>query len=310
MKRNQLKISSLCFALAFAACGPKTLTPLADAKKSYQPYALSERPYHGFKESHIVDLDSFIDNFPLSDYEVYDVPSLGKMFLDHVDDYIKNTLKKGEPWESRHIEHIRKYAKPGTTVVDAGTHIGTISIPASRIVGEHGRVLSFEPQPKIFRELNHNLMINGIKNVKTFRYALGDKPGVVQLKTLVAHNEGGTSLANDSAIQGPSAGDIPSTMKAEVVTLDSFKLTNVSLMKVDVEGWEDNFLIGAKETIKANRPVILIEIMGGHEYSGAPLHIKKKINNTVRTLQQMGYQVTRWEGTCDFLALPRTLSVR
>ena len=42
--------------------------------------------------------------------------------------------------------------------------------------------------------------------------------------------------------------------------LDSFAFDDVSFMKVDVEGHELELLTGAQQTIRRNRPVVLIEV--------------------------------------------------
>jgi len=44
-----------------------------------------------------------------------------------------------------------------------------------------------------------------------------------------------------------------------MVTLDSLDLQDVDYMKLDVEGWEANVIVGAEQTIKAFRPVIMVE---------------------------------------------------
>jgi len=279
--RNMIKIAFVFVLSTLVGCGP-------------EPSEV--RPYRNFTDNHIANLDGFIDDFPLTTYQIHQVPGLGSMYLDNIGDYIKEMLKEGRTWEPEHVVLMEKYAKPGSTIVDLGAHIGTISIPASRIVGGSGRVISFEPQPKIFRELNQNIMLNGIKNIETYRLAIGEQAGVVRLKTLAPGNEGGTSIDRETTENGYSA---------DVVNLDSFNLTNVSVMKIDVEGWEDAALRGAKETIMRNRPVILIEIMGGTNYERAPQGVKDRIDATKALLTSYGYELSLFEGGLDYVAVPK-----
>jgi FkbM family methyltransferase len=50
--------------------------------------------------------------------------------------------------------------KPGDTVVDVGAHVGYFTVLAARLVGETGRIVSFEANPKTFDLLKDNLAIN------------------------------------------------------------------------------------------------------------------------------------------------------
>jgi len=47
--------------------------------------------------------------------------------------------------------------------------------------------------------------------------------------------------------------------KIDVTTLDSYKLKNISMIKIDVEGHEEEVLKGAVDTIKKNHPIIFVE---------------------------------------------------
>ena len=92
-------------------------------------------------------------------------------------------------------------------------------------------------------------------------------------------NEGGTGVG--------SGGD-----QAELRSLDSFGFERVSLLKIDVERFESEVLDGAVDTIRRNRPAILIEIMGGEDYETASAEILERIHVTWRKLETLGYTVT------------------
>lgn len=59
-----------------------------------------------------------------------------------------------------------------------------------------GYVFAFEPQKKIFTELNVNLLANRSKHVKTFHYALGNKIGPIEMAPPPANNEGHTKIGH------------------------------------------------------------------------------------------------------------------
>ncbi len=224
------------------------------------------------------------------EYEVHTIAELGKFYLDNIDDFIKNILRTGLPWELHIRQLIETHAWPGTTAVDIGAHIGCHTLAMAKRVGAEGRVYAFEPQPKLHRELKVNMALNGMENVQTFCAAVGDKDGEIELSPLKEGNEG------SSVLQGGAGIFVP------LMTLDSLHLKNVSLIKIDVEGMEDQVLAGAQNTLRENRPLILLEIMGGYLQEKAPENIKLKIESTLLFLRDLGFTVHRHSAN-DYLAI-------
>lgn len=237
------------------------------------------------------EMEGYLAALPSGVYKIYQVGTHGKFYLDEPKDVIKDGLRRGQVWEPDLERLFPKHVKPGTTVIDAGAHIGTHTLSLARAAGPEGRVYAFEPQKKIYRELVFNLRLNGTSNVVPMRFALGRSAGVIEMSPTLAGNEGGTAVGK--------GGD-----KAELRPLDSFGFRNLSFIKIDVEGFEDEVLEGARLTIARNRPVILIEIQGGHSLETAPPEIRAKIDGTRARLTGMGYKVEHLKGA-DYLAIPR-----
>lgn len=235
------------------------------------------------------EMAAFLQQFPIEEYKVYHVTKLGDFYLDAKHDHIKNVLRTGRPWEPHIHKLIAQYALPQTTVLDIGAHIGTHTLTMAQ---NAGRVLAFEPQPKIFRELYWNMRLNGADNIEFYPVAVGDHEGTIELAPFLSGNEGGTSL-----LKGGTGKFVP------LITIDSLNLTNVSLMKIDVELMENYVLEGAKETILQNKPVILIEILKDYSLATAPEKKKNVILFTIAKLENWGYIVTSIGGA-DYLALP------
>jgi FkbM family methyltransferase len=240
-------------------------------------------------------MSEYIEAFPEARYSVCNVPEVGDFFVDTTDDLIKASLCKGEMWESWNHELLEEYTEPGTTVIDVGAHIGTHTIVMSRMVGADGRVYAFEPQKKVFRELVSNLRLNGIDNVVPLRYAVGAEAGIIEMDPIWDKNEAATAVGK--------GGD-----QAELRTIDSFDFSNVSLIKIDVEGYEGYVLDGSEKTIRTWRPAIIIEIKGGEPSStvSSPLPSPKDNENVSMVLGRLetwGYTAkrTNWH---DYLALP------
>ena len=72
--------------------------------------------------------------------------------------------------------------KKGDTVIDIGAGIGEFSVLASKLVGEHGKVISIEPSPEDFETLLVNLKTNKCHNVIPLNLAISDKPEKLNLE--------------------------------------------------------------------------------------------------------------------------------
>jgi FkbM family methyltransferase len=222
----------------------------------------------------------YLAAFPKKNYEIKTVPGVGKFYLDDRQDLIKNTLREGKVWEKYIVETLQKNIRPDSTVIDAGAHIGTHTLMMSKYAGLNGRIYAFEPQRKLFRELYYNLELNSVNNVIPLRFALGDRNAVIEMYPAAEGNEGGTAVG--------TGGD-----KAELRTIDSFHFQNVSVIKIDVEGLEDAVINGARNTITSQKPHLIVEIQGGHNFDFADPVIRNKIVKTIRLLESMGYYVVR-----------------
>jgi len=233
----------------------------------------------------------YLDAFPLSAYRLRPSKNVGYFYIDRPDDTIKSVLNGGGAWEPDIRDLLVTHILPGTSALDIGAHIGTHTLPMARAVGSRGHVFAFEPQTKLFRELHMNLTVNQIGNVTPLRFAVGDgEPRVVEMESDTGGNEGGGAVGH--------GGDA-----VELRTVDSFGFTNVSLIKIDVEGYEDRVLDGAAMTITAQRPVLIVEIRGGTDYDTATAEERAVIDHTKAKMRLLGYTVTQVSGH-DYLGVP------
>jgi FkbM family methyltransferase len=231
------------------------------------------------------------ENFRPSEYKKYYVPELQALFLiDDLPDNIKLQLKEGIYWEADIGNLIKHYVRKDSTVVDIGAHIGIHSITMSRKTGPRGTVFAFEPQSKLYYEHLANMRLNGCNNVLTIQKALGNYFGTVCLDSRNIKNEGATSIGE--------GGDL-----VDMIPLDSLNLSNVSLIKVDVERFEWFVFQGARETILRNKPVLIFEVMGEYDYKNCSPDIKREFDKTLSLVKSFGYSVTLIYGN-DYLALP------
>lgn len=152
----------------------------------------------------------------------------------------------------------------GTLAIDAGANVGVYAYWMARAASG---VVAFEPQPLLAERLE----ASGIKNLIVRNVALSDSEGTAELHVPRAHGEASLRTL-DVAVD---------TFRVPLRTLDSFQLSDVGFIKVDVEGYEEPLLYGAEETLRRNCPAIYIEIEERHNPGG--------LNRIVSWLADLGY---------------------
>lgn len=162
-------------------------------------------------------------------------------------------------FEKHELDFILRTLQPGMTFVDIGANVGLFSIPAAMRV-QHGKVIAFEPSAWTIERLAKNARLNGVSNLTTVHSAVGDYVGHAALQLNAPGKDGLNTIGNpvheDSEIIG--------TEKVPVTTLDDFlsrrSISNVDVMKVDVEGAELMVFRGAKNLLaRPAAPLILYE---------------------------------------------------
>ena len=174
----------------------------------------------------------------------------GTMLYPANDTYIGRSLELYGEYSPSEVELFGFMLRPGDGVIDAGANIGALTLPLSRLVGESGNVLAFEPQRMMHHVLCANLAINAIENVAAVQAALGAAPGMIRVPVLRLedhHNFGGLSV-------GGERGE-----PVRVRTIDSMPLQHLRLIKIDVEGAELEVIKGAGATIRRLRPFLVVE---------------------------------------------------
>lgn len=141
-------------------------------------------------------------------------------------------------------EKAYEYVENWRCAVDIGAHVGIFSRDFAQ---RFARVIAFEPMPSTRECLLRN--VPGNVDVKPF--ACGSHPGKVRMVRSTKNSGGSRIVAPDADIDG--------LIEAEVVTLDSFGLEAVDLIKLDVEGFEPDAILGAEETMRRCRPVVIVE---------------------------------------------------
>lgn len=157
-------------------------------------------------------------------------------------------------YERGTLHFIQKHLNPGDTFVDVGANIGLMSIFARQSVGESGKVWAFEANSSTFELLEKNLALNHFADVWSFECGLGAKRETKFLYDNWEINRGAASTVVQSA--GSKAIEI------SILTLDEVANQHgiaPSMIKIDVEGMEEEVLAGAEHILLVNRPILIVE---------------------------------------------------
>jgi FkbM family methyltransferase len=171
--------------------------------------------------------------------------------------------------------HILDRLGPGNTFIDVGAHVGWFSVLAA---ARGARVLAFEMQAGLIPLINESISLNGYdERITVVPAGLGRQCGLIPYRR--------ESL---SASKGVSTTGGETDLYAPCLTLDvALAGTDFvpDLIKVDVQGFEGHFVDGARETLSAHRPALIMELHDAardYEHSTAAV---------LSTLDAMGYEI-------------------
>ena len=172
----------------------------------------------------------------------------------------------GKNRERATMELFERLIKCGDTVIEVGGHIGYISLYFKHLVGSSGKVIVFEPGENNLPYLLKNIEGKGVEVVQK---AVGKEEGTCSffLDKLSGQNN---SMVEEFFMRKKTetnAFDPESTgsreVRVEVVTLDRWiggRAVKPDFVKIDIEGFEYNALLGMKQMIAQHRPILMVEV--------------------------------------------------
>lgn len=153
-------------------------------------------------------------------------------------------------YEPAETELIDRMLGPGDIYVDVGAHVGWFVVRAARKIGARGSVVAFEAFPPNARLFRHNIAINGLSNVTFYHAAVADVVGEADIGV-----QGGSD--SGSATAGSRAAE--SIARVAQTTLDLTLPAHAfpALIKIDVEGFEERVLDGARGVLERTTAVLI-----------------------------------------------------
>jgi FkbM family methyltransferase len=160
-----------------------------------------------------------------------------------------------ESSDSESFEYIRSYVNNNSVSIDVGAHFGLFTLVLAKYF--NCKVYSFEPTPYTTSILKKNISFNKLNNAVTvIEKAVSKKDG--KSTFLIQETDGAVS---NSLIDYWHSNENKETIEVEVISIDSFfKEIKYDFIKIDAEGAEYDVLLGATNTIRINKPLILLAI--------------------------------------------------
>jgi FkbM family methyltransferase len=160
---------------------------------------------------------------------------------------LRHRRRGGEP-ELRLLPFL---VDPERVALDVGANKG---IYASLLAGLARRVVAFEPNPYVFGAIKGAFP----DNVTPLEVALSDRAGEAEM--IIPRRRGGNLFHLASSLRADLAAPDAVTVTVRTARLDELDIDDVGFIKIDVEGFEQEVLAGARETIARDKPVLLVEL--------------------------------------------------
>ena len=158
-------------------------------------------------------------------------------------------------YEEEVENYMLREIKAGDTVIDVGMNVGHVSIPAAKLVGAQGRVIAFEPNTNLVKQVEALALQQGLTQLTIKPYGLGMQPGTFALQIDTKHTGGATfrTLTDNTEF------DMTIEAKVEIgdAVLNREKLPGRVFLKMDVEGFELCALQGLADTLKTVNHAII-----------------------------------------------------
>lgn len=196
----------------------------------------------------------------------------GKMRLD-IAEKTQRLIYSHPVFETNITRFVLQTLRAGDTFVDVGANVGYFTILAAPLVGDTGSVIAFEPERHNFELLERNVALNQYGQVVLNNCAVGADEGGTARLNINPLNHGGNSLLPFSHYAAGAHTETIEQIRSQYADADLYQDVpvrsldayfkealpgSISLMKIDVEGFEREVLRGMSSLLKkrAARAVI------------------------------------------------------
>ncbi|MEX0310736.1 MAG: FkbM family methyltransferase [Tateyamaria sp.] len=170
---------------------------------------------------------------------------------------VPQVLARGEVYEANTLRFMRRLcAQVDGDIISGGAFIGDFFPALSTSLSKKQKIITFEPNPVSHAACTETLSLNGLKNVELHEVAVGETAGKLPLRVTTGSGEtmGARARITGNHVEGK-------TIEVDVTTLDALldAKRKVSVVQLDLEGFEWPALSGGKDMLLRDKPVIILE---------------------------------------------------
>lgn len=182
----------------------------------------------------------------------------GTRFRAYPDCVVSSALHYADWPEYEELHFCRSHLRRGDVVIDVGANVGHFSLLLADIVGAEN-LFCFEPTPVTWRRLKNNFELNGWSTSHLYAMAVGQREGSVEFPDSEQPETTNSVVWSKEGV---------SKIKVPLLSLDSllpeFAKREVGVLKIDVEGYEREVLLGARRFLREVRPrLVMFESLEG-----------------------------------------------
>lgn len=184
-----------------------------------------------------------------------------KFIITNPNDFIQSHWIHNKFYEQEELAYTKQFLPPHPVIVDVGSNIGNHAIYFDKFYSPRV-VYCIEPNPEAYKLLLMNSALNYCHtlNFDYLNIVLGKTTGFASLEYSDPDNLGNSEYA-------PRANG-----NVVLRTGDSIFETHVpkvDLLKIDVEGMEEDVISGFSNLVKTHRPLIYIEVKNNNTWFNA-----------------------------------------
>jgi FkbM family methyltransferase len=173
----------------------------------------------------------------------------GDFWMSATDEVMRPYMQRRGAWEESERDLLGRLIRPGTRFLDVGANVGYFSVFAAK-AASGVEVDSVEPHPEIVPMLRMNLWANQVR-ARVWPVALDSKTTVLPIAS-APMNPG------DSRVARPLQHNHYDMVVPAIPADELFRGRTFDLVKIDVQGWEWDVVLGMQRILRESRDIVLV----------------------------------------------------